>query len=98
MNPAETTRSASYDATDAVSAASQSSRLSKSPTRCTKVGTPARSARASPSMSVTVGADADHLRAVRRIARGVEQGLEVGTGTGHQDDHTERALGHGRES
>ena len=51
MNPAQTTRSGRYDATVAVSAASQSARLGKSGTRCTKVSTPARSARRSPSMS-----------------------------------------------
>ena len=50
MKPAETTRSGWYDAHDSVTAASQASRLSKSLTRCTNVGMPARSARASPSM------------------------------------------------
>src|SRR3954470_16233865 len=49
-NPAETTRSGRYDATDAVSAASHSVRSVWSFTRSTKVGTPARSARRSPSM------------------------------------------------
>src|SRR4051794_10025342 len=50
MKPAERTRSGRYDATEPVSAASHSSRLSKSLTRCTNVGIPARVARARPSM------------------------------------------------
>src|SRR3954465_6057035 len=50
MNPAETTRSGSYFATSSTMARSHASRSGKSPTRSTKLGTPARSARASASM------------------------------------------------
>ena len=52
MKPASTTRSGSYDGHRRGQRARPSrSRLGKSRTRCTKVGMPARSARASPSMS-----------------------------------------------
>ncbi len=51
MKPAETTRSGSKAATASASARSQASRVANSPTFLTKVGMPARSARASPSMA-----------------------------------------------
>ena len=43
-------------------------------------------------MSVAVGADGDHLGAVRRVLGSVEQGLEVGAGAG--DEYDESGCGH----
>ena len=50
MNPADTTRSGSWAETASARAVSHSSRLAWSLTLHTKTGSPARSARASPSM------------------------------------------------
>ena len=69
--------------------------MSKSLTRCTNVGTPARSARASPSIPSRSAPTATTVRAVRRVGRGVQQGLEVRARAGHQDDHAQGGLGHG---
>ena len=91
MKPAETTRSGSCPATVSASARSHSSRVAWSLTRRTKVGMPARSARASPSIAVAVGPDGDHPGAVRRVGAGVEQGLQVGAGAGDEDDEARSA-------
>ena len=52
-------------------------------------GRHARALRAGqPLDAVAVGADRDHLGAVRRVGAGVEQGLQVGAGAGDEDDET----------
>ena len=78
-----------------VSARSQAARSSKSLTRCTNVGSPARSARASPSMPSRSAPTATTVGAVRRVGGRVEQRLEVGAGP-RDEDHEARGSGLGR--
>ena len=61
-----------------------------SATRTVNVGTPERSARASPSMPAAVGSDGHDLRRVAGLGRGVEQRLQQRAGAGDQDDHPRR--------
>ena len=97
MKPASTTRSGSMPATVSASARSQCSRLANWPTRCTKVGTPARSARARPSMPSRSAPTATTRGAVRRVGARVEQRLQVGAGPRDEDDEARgaRVLTHG---
>ena len=69
-----------------VNAASQSSRVAKSATRRTKVGTPASLGPVEREDPVAVGADGDDLGAVRRVGARVEQRLQVRARAGHEHD------------
>ena len=62
----------------------------------TKVGIPARSARARPSMPSRSAPTATTRGAVRRVGSGVEQGLQVGAGPGHEHDQACRRMGWAR--
>ena len=88
--PALTTRSGAYAATSLVSASSQSARLGWSATACTKVGMPAAAARSSPATAGRSEPTATTDDAVGRVAAGVDQRLQQGSGAGDEHHHPGR--------
>ena len=93
MKPARTTRHGSYAATCSASAASHSRAAGVVRDGADERGD-AGALRAGQALdAVAVGADGRDPHAVRRVGRGVEQRLQVGAGTGDQDDDVARACG-----